>query len=227
MKYNLFLVDLDDTLLDFQASEKLAFKMTLDHFNIGERFDEIHRVYKVINDDLWKQLERGEVDKDFLKVERFRKTLKHFNLEVNSKQMAEDYINELPNNVVLIDDAIEACRHLKNFGEIGILTNGIANIQNKRIEVSGLAPFIDFVAVSESSGFAKPDVRFYEYAIKYAKNFSKDKTLMIGDRLEADILGAKNFQIDSCWFNPRKTESDEKLKPTYEITSLKDIFKLN
>lgn len=223
MKYNLFLFDLDDTLLDFQASEKLCFKHTFNHFGITESLDEIHKTYKVHNNLLWKQIETGEVTKDFIKVERFKRTLDHHQIEIPPHKMANFYLEQLPENVVLIDGAVEICEYLKNFGEIGIITNGIEVTQRARIKNSQLKNYIDFIAVSEECGFAKPDIRFFEFAVNRAKNFTKETTIIIGDRLEADILGANNFGIDSCWFNPYQISFQTQVTPSFTISKLEDI----
>lgn len=223
MKYNLFLFDLDDTLLDFQASEKLCFTQTFINFGVKDLLEEIHKTYKTENNLLWKQLERGEVDKDFLKVERFRRTLDHHKIEIPSHKMSEFYLEQLPKHVVLIDGAVEVLKHVKQFGEVGIITNGIEYTQRERIKNSALKEYIDFIAVSEECGFAKPDVRFFEFAANRSKNFIKEKTIIVGDRFDADIVGAHNFGIDSLWFNQHKTANTSDLKPTFEAHNLKQV----
>jgi 2-haloacid dehalogenase len=223
MKYNLFLFDLDDTLLDFQASEKLCFQETFLHFGILNLIEEMHKTYKLENTLLWKQIEKGEIDKDFLKVERFRRTLSQHNIEIPPHLMAKYYLEQLPNHVVLIDGAVEICRHLKQFGQLGIITNGIEFVQRERIKNSALAPFIDFIAVSEECGFAKPDIRFFEFACNKAHSFEKESTLIIGDRIEVDILGANRFGIDSCWFNPENLINTTDSNPSLTICRLVEL----
>ena len=224
MKYKLFLFDLDDTLLDFQASEKLSFKSTFLNFNIAENLiDGIHETYKIENSLLWKQIEKGEIDKDFLKIERFKRTIDSHKLEIPPHKMADFYLEQLPKNVVLIDGAVEVLAELKKHGEIGIITNGIEATQRLRIQNSPLKDYIDFLAVSEECGFAKPDLRFFEFAANKAKHFSKNSTIIIGDRIEADILGANNFGIDSCWFNPQNLNRPDNIHPTYTVHSLGQI----
>ncbi len=225
MKYNLFLFDLDDTLLDFQASEMLSFKQTFSHFGIHS-IDEIHKTYRVENNKLWKQIEKGEITKDFLKVERFKRTLAEHKIEILPHKMAEYYMEQLPLHVVLIDGAVEVLKYLKQFGEIGIITNGIEITQRLRIKNSDLKDYIDFLAVSEECGFAKPDVRFFEFATSRAKNFSKESTIIVGDRIEADILGANNFGIDSLWFNPHNAENIISASPTYIVKTLSEIHQI-
>lgn len=219
MKYNLFLFDLDDTLLDFQASEKLSFKETFNFFGI-DSVDEIHKTYKVENNKLWKQIEKGEISKDFLKIERFKRTLIEHKIEIPPHKMADYYMEQLPLHVVLIDGAVDVLKSLKSLGEIGIITNGIEVTQRLRIKNSALKDYIDFLAVSEECGFAKPDIRFFEFAASRAKYFTKESTIIIGDRIEADILGANQFGIDSCWFNPHKLENTIKASPTFVVDSL-------
>jgi len=226
MKYKLFLIDLDDTLLDFQASEKLCFFKTLNFFGVHDAVDTIHQTYKIENNKLWSQVERGEIAKDFLKIERFKRTLEHHNLNYSPTLVSDYYLSALPLNIILIDGAIELCENLKKIGQIGILTNGIKETQNARLQNSKLANLVDFIAISDECGYAKPDVRFFEYAMTKTKPVSKDLILMIGDRLEADILGANHFGIDSLWFNPDCTPLSKTANPTYIAKNLSEILKM-
>jgi len=226
MKYDLFLFDLDDTLLDFKASEKLSFQLCLQSLGIKTNIENIFADYQVINKALWKDIEQGKTTQEHLKVERFRKVFESHQIEIDPHVASLRYLDTLPETVVLIDHAIETCEWLTKHGEIGIITNGIEYVQAKRINKSAIAPFISFVSVSETCGHAKPDARFFEYSTKMAKNFTKEKTVIVGDRLEADIQGAHNFGIDSCWFNPHKTSRPLHLVPSFEISHLSEIKKI-
>lgn len=225
-KYELFLFDLDDTLLNFKESERLSFYLCLQSLGIKNGLDDIFKKYKIENQRLWQLFEQAQTTKDHLKVERFRKTFEAFNIDTDPQIASTRYLDTLPETVVLMDHAKEICQWLSEHGEIGIITNGISDIQSKRIKKSQLAPYISFVSVSEDCGHAKPDVRFFEYSIKMAKKFSKNSTIIIGDRLEADILGANNFGIDGCWFNPEQKPKVAGLHPTFEIQHLSEIRKV-
>lgn len=226
MKYKNFLIDLDDTLLNFQESEKLCLKNTLVHFEISSRAEEFFKEYKLINDDLWKQLELGLVEKDFLKIERFRQTLNLFNLDTSAEEMSEYYLNQLPLNVVLNDHAVELCAFLKEYGTITIITNGIKFVQHQRINNSKIKDYIDLICVSEECGYAKPDVRFFDFTLNQIPHAKKSETVIIGDRLEADIKGGELFGIDSVWFNHDRIQNLTNIKPTYQVHTLKDIIEL-
>ncbi|WP_332848762.1 YjjG family noncanonical pyrimidine nucleotidase [Massilia sp. S19_KUP03_FR1] len=223
MNYRLFLLDLDDTLLDFKASERLSFAMTMRELGLHAIPEGLFTQYQAINIALWKAFEHGTVSKDFLKVERFRRTFASHHLALDPEAASHLYQASLPDTVVLIDGALQLCATLAAIGEVGIITNGIESIQHRRITNSGLHAHVSFVATSEASGHAKPDVRFFDYTVKLARAFSPGETIIIGDRLDADILGANRFGIDSCWFNPGKLTNDTHARPTCEVARLHDV----
>ena len=125
---------------------------------------------------------------------------------------------------MLIDGARQVCAALSAIGEVGIITNGVEHIQTRRIASSGLQDHISFVSTSEACGHAKPDSRFFDYATRMARAFAHVDTVIVGDRLDADILGANRFGIDSCWFNPGKLENGSEAMPTCEVGSLHEII---
>lgn len=223
MSYDLFLFDLDDTLLDFRASEKLSFKNTLESFGVREHHSALFADYQVINSELWKSFEDGKVSKEDLKSERFRRLFHKNKLEIDSIEAGHRYLENLPETVVLVEGALEIVEWLAGKGEVGVVSNGIHATQVKRIAKTKLGPLFSFVAVSEQSGFAKPDVRFFDFAVKLAKKFAKESTVMIGDRLETDILGAHNFGIDGVWFNPLRAVRGEQRAPKHEIDHLSKL----
>ena len=224
MKHTLFLFDLDDTLLDFKASENLSFVRTMQQLGAGGSTESLFSHYQPINVALWRAFEHGTVTKDFLKVERFRQTFLAAGLVLDPELASRLYLESLSDTVVLIDGAIELCATLAAVGEVGIITNGVDAIQNRRIASSGLQQHVSFVATSEACGYAKPDVRFFEYAMNMAaRPTSKDQAIIIGDRLDADILGANRYGIDSCWYNPEQLANTSAAVPTFELTSLREI----
>ncbi len=225
MKYDLFLFDLDDTLLDFRASEKLSFERSLGSLSVKSP-EELFHSYQAENRKLWTLFEEGKTTKDELKVERFRKTFALHKIDMDPEIASNRYLEALPETVVLIDHAVELLEWLSAHGEIGIITNGIHHTQTQRIKNSPLKSFISFVSVSEDCGFAKPDVRFFEYSSKLAKKFVKEKSIVIGDRWEADILGAHHFGVDSCWFNPEEKKRPGEPSPSFEIRHLSEMRKL-
>jgi 2-haloacid dehalogenase len=223
MKHRLFLFDLDDTLLDFKASEQLSFDRALRALGLGAIPDGVFARYQAINTALWKRFEQGAVSKDVLKVDRFRQTFRATSLDLDPEAASRLYLDALSETVVLIDGARELCATLAGIGEVGVITNGVEQIQHRRIASAGLREHVSFVATSEACGHAKPDSRFFEYTVNMARAFSHAETVIVGDRLDADILGANRFGIESCWFNPGGLVNDSEARPTFEVARLHDV----
>lgn len=226
MPYDLFLFDADETLFDFRASEKLALAGAFAEFGVTGDLEAISATYRAESERLWQQLEQGTTTKDFLKTERFRRTCAAHGLAIDAAVLGERYLDLLPENVVLIDHAEEILAHLSAQGEVGILTNGIERVQTRRLEKSGLKKYVSFMAVSEACGCAKPDPRFFECGVRLARKFTRESAVMIGDRLEADILGGHRFGVDTVWFNPLARAHAGEVHPTHEIRHLSELRKI-
>jgi 2-haloacid dehalogenase len=67
---------------------------------------------------------------------------------------------------------------------------------------------------------------FFETAICRIPNFDFNKTLVVGDSLNADILGGSQINIDTCWFNRSFKKNNTCVRPTYEIYHLSDLNKV-
>ena len=227
MKYNLFLFDADDTLFDFKACERGAFARALSHHGHTDSIDELYATYGIESKALWREVELGTITKDFLKAERFRRTFVKHGVSLAPDAVGTTYLDILPETAVLIEHANELCERLSAVGQIGIITNGFEIVQTRRLQGSTLAPHVSFMVVSEQCGFTKPDVRFFEHTARLVKDFEKSRTLVIGDRLEADIAGAHAFGVDSCWFNPTGERPPAgSPRPTYEVRSLREVEKI-
>ena len=64
--------DIDGTLLDFLKAEHAALQTCFSVFSLGECIDEMIARYSAINRTYWERLERGEITKAQVLVERFR-----------------------------------------------------------------------------------------------------------------------------------------------------------
>lgn len=223
MKHRLFLFDLDDTLLDFKASEQLSFERTMRELGLDTVPDGLFGRYQGFNLALWKAFELGTVSKDFLKVERFRQTFGASGLDLDPEAASRLYLESLADTVVLVEGAQQLCETLAGIGEVGIITNGVEQIQHRRIAAAQLHVHLSFVATSEACGHAKPDRRFFDYTVRMARAFSHAETVIVGDRLDADILGANRFGIESCWFNPGGLVNETQAVPTCEVAHLDEV----
>ncbi len=223
MKYEIIIFDADETLFDFKKSEKDAFKNTMLEFDI--EYDENHhlKVYKEINTSIWKELEDGLITQKKLKIERFKRLSDRLNAEFDEGEFAKSYMKHLSYASFLYDDSIELVESLHKDYRLTIITNGLKIVQDNRIRKSTIAKYFEDIVVSEEVEVSKPDPKIFEHALDNIKHTDKSKVLIVGDSLTSDIQGGINFGIDTCWFNPNKIINKTGIKPTYEVSDLREL----
>lgn len=222
-RYTALLMDADGTLFDFARAERQAYTLTAREFGLPED-DETYELYSAINDRLWKMLERREVEKDRLVVRRFEELLICLGAEGEDAALLNNrYRHNLGEGAFLLPGALEVCRELSRHCRLIIASNGLTQTQNRRLELSAIAPYIEALVASESGGADKPDLRFFQYLDQQVGPLDKAATLMVGDRLEADILGGIRFGVDTCWYSPAGALPAAGIAPTYTIRSLEEL----
>ena len=237
MNYKLVLIDLDDTLFYYPKTEKEAFRRTFEELRFfveselgnakkEEVYEKIKDRYKDVNLQLWKDLEKGAVDKDRLKVVRFEKIIEEFDLKYDLYEMSELYLKKLGEGIFPFEVTEKLCEYLHSKYKVGIVTNGIKEVQYSRIENSAIAKYIDKIIISDEVGVNKPDKRIFEYAMNYFEIMDKSEVIMIGDSLGADIKGGQNAGIDTCWVNLRNNVNDTGIVPKYEVDKLEKLFEI-
>lgn len=221
-KYDYLLIDADDTLFDFQRAEKRALKETFEAFHLD--YDEVTvALYHRINKGLWKALEKGDIDQDGIKVERFRQLLLALSSNQEPQRVAQFYMSALGKGTDLLEGALDLVKILSETYPIAIITNGIEVIQTSRITNSLIAPYIQHIIISEAVGYSKPDPRIFEHAMKLIGIADKNRVIMIGDSLSSDIKGGIDFGIDTLWVNLNGLSANDHIKPRYEVRHLEDI----
>lgn len=221
-RYSLVLFDIDGTLMDFDQTEDQALKQTVLSYGL-EFTPELVERYKRINAKWWKLLEEGKIRKAQIQDGRFADLWQELGLEIDPKESGLRYVERLEGSAFLYEGAAEICRSLAKRAKLAIVTNGIARVQHTRIAASGFADCISAVLVSEEVGFAKPDSRYFEAALRACNHTEKEDVLIIGDSLAADIRGGNDFGIDTCWINRAGLENTSGITPTYTIVHLNEL----
>lgn len=179
-------------------------------------------MYKSINEKMWDDYEKGKISKEYLRTKRYYKTLLSFG--INDKKLSETigefYVRESPKKTNLFPDAIETLHYLGEKYKMHIITNGFVEVQYLKLKNSGLREYFEKIIISEEVGSNKPEKKIFRYALTSA-GAKKQESIMIGDNLGTDILGARNSGLDQCFFNPEKKEHGENV--TYEISSLIEL----
>lgn len=224
-KYSTLLFDADNTLLDFDKAENEALKKVMADYSLPAT-EENCRKYSEINDALWKQFEKGEIEKADIKSTRFRVFFEFMGVREKFDPLAvnDSYISHLREGGYTVEGARELCESLKEKGyTLYIITNGIATTQAERLKKSGLLPYIEDVFVSENIGFQKPKKEYFDYVLNNIKESDKEKILVIGDSLSSDIKGAENAGLSYIWYNHRKEEIPDSLSAKAIVCDIREI----
>ncbi len=215
------LLDIDDTLFDFQKAEHTALMGTLAEMGI-EPTEAITRRYSEINRAHWERLERRELTRAEVLTGRFDMLYRELGVERSSAETQRIYEHRLSLEHPFIDGAWELLTELSKSYKLYIVSNGTAVVQERRIADSGIGKFFDGIFISQRVGADKPSREFFGYCFSHIEGFEKKNSIIIGDSLTSDILGGKNAGITTCHFNPRGKQYSE-IVPEYEIRSLSEL----
>ena len=224
-RYRHVFFDLDRTVWDFERNKDAALQQMYAENCLSNFFsspESFITCYTRNNDYLWEKYRKNELTKSVLRFKRFESTLNDVgvnNVEL-ARKLGDDYLKILPQKNLLIDGAKELLEYLAPKYTLHILSNGFSEVQSPKLERSGIRDYFRWVITSEQSGFHKPDKRAFGYALSKA-NAKKEESIMIGDDIEIDILGAKKFGIDQVYLNSDSTKHHQKF--TFEVEKLLDI----
>lgn len=215
MRYKLILIDLDDTLFDFQAGNRIAVNQLMEELGLASPtvFDE----YQSVNHACWQALERGEMTQEVLHVERFRRFLRQKDLALDPAQVADRFTELLGEQAIPLPGAEELVRALAQHLPVVALTNGITAIQTRRMRRSPIREFLTRMVISQEAGVSKPDERIFQIALD---GVAPADALMIGDGLQSDVLGANRAGVDMCWYNPAAKPLPDGLHVEYQVRTL-------
>ena len=233
-QYKDLFIDFDDTLYDTYGNAIIALRETFDYFQLKRYFSDpqvFYDSYWEANIDLWSRYSRGEITRDNLIVERFRRPLsegkgievtKEFCLEVSDRFL--DFCSNKPG---VVDGAHEVMDYLKKKGyRMHMTSNGFHEVQYKKLAACGLKDYFDNIILSEDAKYNKPSKAYFDYALKIA-GAQSDSVLMIGDNLNTDILGALHAGLDAMLFNRWQVDvSSVTPQPTFVVDQLRDIIKI-
>ena len=218
--------DLDHTLWDFESNSDIAFMTIFEKYKVNLDLQKFLSYYRGINQRYWKMYREEKISKSDLRYGRLKDTFDFLNFKTSDElieKLAHHYIEVLPNNNILFEGTHELLAHLQPNYRLHIITNGFNEVQYKKIERSGLAPYFEEVITSEDAGVKKPNPGIFEFALKKTKASPKE-SLMIGDNWEADIMGAIGFGLDAIYFNSEKKGVGESVKSVVHLLEIKQYL---
>ena len=227
MKISSVLWDVDGTLLDFKAAESAAVKSLFAEFGMGSCTDEMVRRYSVINDGLWKQLERGEIGRQEVLIRRFEIFFAEIGADPGlAEAFNQKYQHRLGDTIVPKGNSLETVRALRGKVRQYVVSNGTVTAQSKKLCLSGLGALMDSIFLSEQLGAEKPSRVFFDAVFQSLGENCRHTSMIVGDSLTSDILGGMNAGIRTCWYNPDGLPAPEGYRIDEQICDLRQVIAL-
>jgi putative hydrolase of the HAD superfamily len=216
--------DLDHTLWDFEKNSALTFEKILKKNQIPVDHKEFVQHYSPINYKYWDLFRDDKISQNEMRFGRLIDTFALLNLKIEHEVLeilADEYIQFLPENSHLFEGTFELLEYLKPKYNLHIITNGFRDLQNYKINNSNLTPYFQTITNSESTGVKKPNPIIFEFALRQA-NAKRESSIMIGDCIDADVLGAMNCGMDAVLFSEiSKDLEDKSIKQINHLLDLK------
>ena len=215
--------DLDHTLWDFEKNSALTFEKILTENAVEVDLSDFLQVYVPANFAFWKLYREEKITKSELRYQRLKTAFDALGYSISDDDidfLAVEYIAHLSSFNHLFPNTIEILDYLKPKYKLHIITNGFQEIQDKKMRNSGIYGYFDEVVNSEMAGVKKPNPLIFEMALKKAK-VSPEKAIMIGDNVEADILGAKAVGLHALHFNAHNEPRHDFCHMIHDLSEIK------
>ncbi|MCC2547578.1 YjjG family noncanonical pyrimidine nucleotidase [Hymenobacter sp. BT175] len=226
MKYRHLFFDLDHTLWDFEKNADETLRTLFEQHDLG-RFgisvEDFIRVYSDINHALWRLYQNNKITQQQLREVRFVRTLARLGVAEADvpADISRQFTDILPRKAAVFPFTYDVLDYLQAKYTLHLITNGFKDIQHIKLTSSRLTHYFQEIITSEcAGGFLKPDRRIFDYALQLT-GARAGESLMIGDNLECDVLGAYNAGLDQVYFNPGKRRHFA--QTTYEISCLSEL----
>ncbi|AZA78338.1 noncanonical pyrimidine nucleotidase, YjjG family [Chryseobacterium sp. G0186] len=231
MKMQHVFFDLDNTLWDHRRNAYLTIKELFEKQEITSKynidFEEFHAVYHEINEELWEKIRDGMIGKEYLREHRFYDSFLHFG--VDDKELSlyfeEHFLDNMVSHNELVEGAEDILDYLKakNY-TLHIISNGFQEVTERKCTLSGIAPYFKTITSADAVGVRKPNPRIFEYCLELS-DAKKEESILIGDDWIADAMGARDFGMDSIFFDVYKEDKkDTGLKAITHLQQIKEYL---
>lgn len=215
-------MDLDNTIIDFNECARHSIMNIF--ADLGFHYDEhVFETFITENVKIWKRLELGEIDKPYLRANRWNIILGKLGIKYDGTIIEERFENGVAKGAYPVEYAYELLEYLYKKYDIYVVSNGFRFVQESRVKIGKYDKYFKELFLSEDIGIQKPDIRFFDYCYEKIGCPPKEDLILIGDSLSADIKGGNNFEIDTIWFNKNSDPESDTIKATYTVNKLEEI----
>ena len=181
--------DLDGTLLDTESAADDA--VIAWAAELGIRDDEVAQRWRAVSTHHYQRWQSREIDFHGQRQERVRDFLGQTLTDDEAAELFSGYLERYEAGWKPFDDALPAVHRARDAGlAVGVLTNGDRTQQLQKLSRFAMDDVFDVVVCTSDLPAGKPDPRAYA-GVLAALGIPASRSLMIGDSLEADYLGAR------------------------------------
>ena len=199
--------DLDNTLWDHRRNAKLALQDLFKREQIREKysltFEEFHKEYFTVNENLWAQIRDGAIDKEYIRKFRFHNTFLFFGIDdfELAQRFEINFLDEIVSYNHLVEGAFELLEYLsqKKY-RLHVLSNGFKEVTYRKCELSGIKNYFETITSADEINIRKPQPEIFEYALNKSGT-KKAESVIIGDDWIADIEGGLAFGMKAIFFD--------------------------
>lgn len=225
MKYKGILLDIDNTLYDYNISHNIAKNNVIEycvtHFKRPQ--SAIESAYKKARGLV--HIELSETAASHNRLLYFQKMCEELNINSlnNALTLYNIYWDSFLDNMKPFEGIYDFLKKYEN--AICLVTDLTAHIQYRKIEKLKLNTYCNKLVTSEEAGREKPHPYMFMLALKKL-NLSTNEVCMIGDNFKKDCIGASNLGISSVWINHENKQQDIENPLIKEVASFKDILNI-
>lgn len=216
------LMDIDNTLLDFDISSEQGMYQVAKEMNITLP-ENAYEIFKKVNPGIWKELEQGKLTNEELFLVRWNRIFEVMGVQGDGAAFEVEYLKYIKQSAVPVPGAKEIMEYLSEKYVVCGASNGPYGQQVNRMKMADMLQHVQHMFVSEKVGYSKPQKEFFDTCFEAIAPIRPEETIMIGDSVSADIRGAKAYGMKTCWFNHDRVENPQVGGADYIVNSLAEI----
>lgn len=221
-------LDIDNTLLDFDAYVRHALKTGFEKYGLGEFNDRVYDIFHTVNTQIWHELEQGLLTYEELLKCRWNRIFSALHIDFDGMEFEHYFKSYLFDSAIPVEGAMDLLQYLQKGYLLCAASNGPHAQQVNRLKISGMLPFFAHVFISGQIGHSKPSKEFFDHCIRQINLDREEKILpeeilMIGDSMTSDMAGAVNNGLKTCYFDKNHQGKAGSLPLDYVFSSLAEI----
>ena len=226
------LIDIDNTLLDFDEYVRVAMRQGFEKFGLCQYTDGMFSTFTEANGELWREIEQGKLTYTELLKIRWNRIFSALGISFEGYTFEKYFKECLFDSAIHVHGAEDILAYLCERYILCAASNGPYKQQLNRLEKGNMLQYFSRIFISEDVGASKPSREFFihcmnalneDAAVRGEGGILPCEVIMIGDSLTSDISGAAAMGIVTCFFDKNGDTDTSGISIDYKISDLREI----